>query len=121
MVTDELLHRDLTQVCPPRPLGLALEAEDSDNVSPGEHRSLAADIHSDGLISYFLSISILLPLRPAPQTCLQGQPKQHSETVDSAGHVGEYTSLAFHDDGHLYINYHDTSAADLKYAELVEV
>jgi len=43
-------------------------------------------------------------------------PEWHIETVDSAGIVGEYTSLALDSSGYPHISYYDQTNADLKYA-----
>jgi hypothetical protein len=45
-----------------------------------------------------------------------GEPGWYTETVDSAGNVGQYSSLALDDSGSLHIAYYDASRGRLKYA-----
>jgi len=97
--------------------GWHIETVDSEGYA-GTHTSLALDSSGYGHISYFYCGTTYYPecdtmdLRYAHQDATGW----YTETVDAAGEVGTYTSLALDSSGYAHISYHDEGQSDLKYA-----
>lgn len=76
-------------------------------------KDLARAILSMIIVTSLLAKAVPLQLNPEP---LQGS-DWHIETVDSAGDVGKWTSLALDGRGFPHISYRDVTNRDLKFAE----
>ena len=78
----------------------------------GYYTSLALDSSGNPRISYGVASNLDLKYAYNDGT------DWHTESVDSAGDVGEYTSLALDSSGNPRISYRDVTNSDLKYAYL---
>ncbi len=82
----------------------------------GRHTSLAIGIAGNPVISYYdSSFTNLKVVHCTTPACSSWDTPQ---TVDSAGDVGRYTSLAIGVDGNPVISYYDFTNGDLKVARL---
>jgi hypothetical protein len=88
---------------------------DADAASVGHYTSLAVDASGRLHVSYYDFSNGDLKYATCAADC-EAIANWETATVDAAGSVGSYTSLAVDAGGRLHVSYFDGTNADLKYA-----
>jgi hypothetical protein len=88
---------------------------DADAASVGHYTSLAVDASGRLHVSYYDFSNGDLKYATCAADC-EAIANWETATVDAAGSVGSYTSLAVDAGGRLHVSYYDGTNADLKYA-----